>query len=110
MNVCHNIAAAQRAHGVAQQVAADALHDVLHELGAVGFDALPLLRRAHAHVGHSRRTELVLADSGLGVAQISAGWQVDEQHPGLHMKVNAMGIAGGLIPYRRHDGFAHIPP
>ena len=48
------IAAAQRAHGVAQQVAADALHSVLHELGAVGLDAFPLLRRAHAHIGHCR--------------------------------------------------------
>ena len=73
MNVRHNITAAQRAHGVAQQIAADALHDVFHELGAVGLDAFPLFRRAHAHIGHCRGAELVLADPGLGVAQVSAG-------------------------------------
>ena len=110
MNVRHNIAAAQGAHGVAQQIAADALHDVLHELGAVGLDAFPLFRHAHAHIGHSRRAELVLADPGLGVTQVSAGGQVNEQHSGLHMEADTVGIGGGLIPHRRHNRFVHVPP
>ena len=104
------IAAAQRTHGVTQQVAADALHDVFHELGAVGLDALPLFRRAHAHIGHSRRAELVLTDSGLGVTQVSAGGQVDEQHSGLHMESNAVGVGGGFITNCRHNRFVHVPP
>lgn len=37
-------------HGIAEDVAADGLDDILHELRTVGFDAFPLLCRAHAFI------------------------------------------------------------
>ena len=43
MNVTDDKAVPERFHGVAENVAADCLDDVLHELRTVGFDAFPFL-------------------------------------------------------------------
>ena len=43
MNVTDDEAVPESLHGVAEDVAADSLDDVLHELRTVGFDAFPFL-------------------------------------------------------------------
>ena len=43
MNVADNEAVAESFHSVAEDVAADGLDDVLHELRTIGFDAFPFL-------------------------------------------------------------------
>ena len=58
--------------------------DSLHELGDVGFDALPLLCCAHAHIGHSRGAE-------------------------LHMEADAASVGRSLISHCCHDGLSHVP-
>ena len=43
MNVTDDEAVPESLHGVAEDVAADGLDDILHELWTVGFDAFPFL-------------------------------------------------------------------
>ena len=84
--------------------------DAPHELEAVEFDALPLPCCARTHIGRSREAELVLTDSRLGVAQVSARGQANEQHPELHMEADATSVGRRLISHCYHDGFAHVLP
>ena len=50
MNVTNDEAVPESLHGVAEDVAADSLDDVLHELRTIGFDAFPLLCRTDSFV------------------------------------------------------------
>ena len=65
MDVADDAVVGQRPHGVAEDVAADPLGDVLHELRPVALNAGPVLRAAHAHVCHALPAETVSADLGL---------------------------------------------
>ena len=57
-------------HGVAEDVPADCLHDVLHELRAVGFDPLPFLHGVDTHVGDGLSAEAVLSYFGIYVTEV----------------------------------------
>ena len=59
-------------HGIAENVAADGLDDILHELRTVGFNAFPFLCRADAFIGDGFTAEPVLTDTGFYICQISA--------------------------------------
>jgi hypothetical protein len=83
MDVAHNGTAPQRLHSVAENVPADALDDVFHELGPVAFQPLPLLGGPDAFVGHGFPTELILPDPGLHIGKSPAAGQFDEQHTAL---------------------------
>ena len=50
MDMADNGTASQRLHGIAEDVPADALNDVFHELRAVALQAFPFLRRADAFI------------------------------------------------------------
>ena len=63
----------QSLHRVHQNVPGGRLHDVLHELGTVGFDALPFLRATDPFICDGLTAESVLADTGLDVDKVSAG-------------------------------------
>ena len=47
MHMGDNEAVTKRLHGVHEQIAGDRLHDVLHELGSVAFQPVPLFRSIH---------------------------------------------------------------
>lgn len=62
MDMADNEAMPECLHGIAEDIAADGLDDILHELRTVGFDAFPLLcgtnctfRLNGAPVSHLRR-------------------------------------------------------
>lgn len=59
----HDGAAAERPHGVAENVPCSSLNDVLHELGAVGIQPFPLLCGADALIGDTFAAELVAPDA-----------------------------------------------
>lgn len=59
-------------HGVAEDVAADSLDDVLHELRTVGFDAFPFLCGSDSFVGDGFAAILVFSDAGFHVGEQSA--------------------------------------
>lgn len=50
-------------HGIEEDVAADGLDDIFHELRSVGFNASLLFYRAYAFIGNGFSAELVCADS-----------------------------------------------
>lgn len=72
MNVTDDKAVPESLHGVAEDVAADGLDDVLHELRTVGFDTFPLLCGAGAFIGDGFATILVFSDAGLHVGEQAA--------------------------------------
>lgn len=58
--------------GSEQDVAADGLNDVLHELRTVGFDAFPFLCGSDSFVGDGFAAILVFSDTGFHVGEQSA--------------------------------------
>ena len=69
MNVTDDEAVPESLHGVAEDVAADGLDDVLHELRTVGFDTFPLFCGSNAFIGYGFSTILVFSDTGLHVGE-----------------------------------------
>ena len=110
MDMRHNRAVPQRLHGIAQNVPADRLNDVLHEFRAVAFQTRPLLRGVCAHVGDGGAAELILPDAGLYVSQPPPGRQRDKQHTRLTGEANAVCFRCGLIDDSPCDGPVNFPP
>ncbi len=110
MHVPDDLAIAQSPHGIGQDVPADGLHDVLHELRAVALDPGPMLCGVDAHVGDGLAAETVLADPGLDIGQLPAGGQRDEQHAFSHHEGDITDM--GLRPKRDRilDGSIDLPP
>lgn len=110
MDVPDYAAVGQRPHGVGQDVPADGLYDVFHELRTVAFDAAPLLLRVNTHIGDGFAAEPVHADAGFDIGQPPAGRKCDEQHSVPSFEVYAADplrgthIDGGL------DGLVYRPP
>lgn len=67
MDMADDKAVAEGLHGIAEDIPADGLHDVLHEFRTVGFDAFPFLRGADANVGDGFAAELVSSDTGFHI-------------------------------------------
>ena len=72
MDVGDNVHATQRLYGIAENVAADGLRNVFHELRAVGFNPYPLFREIQSHVGNGFATELILSNARLHIGEPSA--------------------------------------
>ena len=69
MDVTDDKAVPQSFHGVAEDVAANGLDDVLHELRTVGFDAFPFLCGADSFIGDGFAAVLIFADTGLHIGE-----------------------------------------
>lgn len=95
----------QRAHGVCQNIPADSLHNVFHELWTVGFYTASFLLGVNPHVGNGLTAEFVLPDSRLDISQLPAGGQADEQHAATHFKCH---IANGLRFFRAYSFFDRL--
>ena len=72
MDMADNEAVGEITHGKAEEVTADSLDDVLHEFGAVGFDALPFLCGTHSFIGDGFPTEPVFPNLRLHVRKVPA--------------------------------------
>ena len=72
MDVCDNIHVLQRLHGIAKDVTADRLRDILHELRSVRFNPCPLFREIESHVSDGFAAELILSDVRFYVGKPSA--------------------------------------
>ena len=72
MNVTDDKAVPESLHGVTEDVAADGLNDVLHELRTVGFDAFPFLCGSDSFIGDGFAAILVFSDTGFHVGEQSA--------------------------------------
>ena len=72
MNMTDDEAVPERFHGVTEDVPADGLDDVLHELRTVGFDTFPLFCRANSFIGYRFAAILVFSDAWLHVGEQAA--------------------------------------
>ena len=63
MNVTDDEAVPECFHGVAEDIAADGLDDVFHELRTVGFDTFPFLCRSNTFIGDGFAAILVFSDT-----------------------------------------------
>ena len=72
MNVTDDEEVPESLHGVTEDVAADSLDDVLHELRTVGFDTFPFLCRTDSFVGDGLSAILVFSDTGFHVGEQTA--------------------------------------
>lgn len=97
--------ASQRLHGITENVPADALDDVFHELWSVAFQLFPFLGGSNAFIGDGFPAEAVLAYPGLYVRKSPPAGQFDEQHPALAKKANVIHPDGDSL----FDGGLHRP-
>lgn len=72
MDVPDDEAVPEGFHGVAENVAADCLDDVLHELRTVGFDAFSFLCGADSFVGDGFAAILVFSNARLYIGEQAA--------------------------------------
>ena len=62
MDMANDKAMGESTHGITQNITADCLHDVLHELGTVTFDAFPFFICTNTFIGYGFSTKLILAN------------------------------------------------
>ena len=72
VNMTDDEAVPECLHGIAEDVAADSLYDVLHELRTVGFDAFPFLCGSDSFIGDGFAAILVFSDTGFHVGEKTA--------------------------------------
>ena len=72
MNMTDDEAVPECFHGVTEDVAADGLDDILHELRTVGFDTFPLFCGADSFIGYRFAAILIFSDTGLHVGEQAA--------------------------------------
>ena len=93
-----------------QNISADCLHDILHELGTITFDAFPFLCAAYTLIGHSLAAETVLSHAWFHIGKPSAAWQLNEQHPALVEKADTVCFCGHSVLDRILYASVNIPP
>jgi len=72
MNVTDDEAVPESFHGIAEDVAADGLDDILHELRTIGFDTFPFLCGSNTFVGDGLSAILVYSDARFHVREQAA--------------------------------------
>ena len=110
MDVHDNGAAAQRLHGVTEDVAGGCLHDVFHKFRAVGIESFPFLCGANAFIGDAFAAELVRPDLRLHIGKVPARRKRDKEHPGAAGEGQTVATGCVLILDRFHDCTVDIPP
>ena len=78
MNMTDDKAVPECFHGIAEDVAADGLNDVLHKLRTVGFDAFPFLCGSNTFISYGFAAELILTNTRLHIGQKATGGELDE--------------------------------
>ena len=100
----------QRFHRVAEDVAGGCLNDVLDKLGTVGFKPLPFLCASDSLVSDTGCAELVCADLGLYVCEVSAGWKGYKEHSAFIGEENTVRFCRRLILNGFLDSRIDSPP
>lgn len=97
-------------HGMAKDIAADGLDDVLHELRTVAFYAFPFLCGTDAFVGDGFTAEFVFPDRRFHVGEHPSGGEQDEEHPALVKEMDAADFCPDMAGDGGLYGTVHIPP
>lgn len=110
MNVSDNKAVAESLHSIAENIAADGLHDVLHELRTVGFGAFPFLRRSDTFIGNGFAAELILTNAGFHIREPATGGKLDKEHSTLVEELDAANFCLDPLLDGCLDSAINIPP
>lgn len=106
MDMTDDLAVPQPLHGIGKDVPADCLDDILHEFRAVTLNACPLAC-SNPFIGHAVRAKLVYPHAWFDIAEPSAGWKIDKEHPSLAVDAETMCLCGSLIDNRLFDSGIH---
>ena len=110
MDVRHDEATTERAHGVCEDVPRHGLRNVLDKLRPVGFDALPMLRGTRPLIGYGFTAELVHTDAGLDVAEPSSRWKLDVEHTAFADETDPVRFSFRAHPDRFFHASVNSPP
>ena len=110
MNVTDDEAVLESFHGVAEDVAADGLDDVLHELWTVGFDAFPFLCISNTFIGDGFAAILVFSDTWFHVGEQATGWKFDEEHSAFIKEADPAYFRLDALRDRSFDSAVDVPP
>jgi len=97
-------------HGEGENVPAQGLGQVFHELRAVGFLTGPALLRVQAQEGDALPAVLVLFQPGLRVGQAAAGGEAGKEDSPILFKTEAADAPRCGIPDDGPGRGIHIPP
>lgn len=110
MDVSDDEAVPEGLHSIAEDVAADGLDDILHELRSVGFDAFPLLSRAYTFIGDGFSTELVCADPRLHICKPASRRKLYEEHSTFVKELDTANFSLDSLSNSRFDSAVNILP
>lgn len=110
MNVHLDLAAAKCPHGVAEEIPAGRLHDVLGELWTIGLKSLPLFCGADPFIGDTVAAEFVLTDTWFHIGEPPAGGKLDKEHPRSIGEGESLDPFCGVHRDRPHSGSVDVPP
>ena len=72
MYVCNDVAAAQRLHGKAQNIAAQRQNNILNEFRTIALKPLPFFRATDAFIGNRFAAKTVFSNPWFDICQASA--------------------------------------
>ena len=97
-------------HSIAEDIAADGLDNILHELWTVGFYAFPLLRRANTFISDGFSAELIGANPGLHIGKPASGRKLDEEHSAFVKEVDSADFSFDSLSNSGFDSAINVPP
>jgi hypothetical protein len=98
MDVSNDEAVGESLHGIAEDVPADCLNDVLDKFGAIRFDALPGFCASDAIVADGFSAEAVLSKPWVDIAEPSSRRQGDEEDAVLVGELDAADLRPDVLP------------
>ena len=110
MDMSHDEAVGEGAHGVTEDVAGYSLDDVFYELRTVGFDTIPFLCVTDAFIGDGLTAELVFTDTGFDIGEFSARREADEEHATLVFHADVLYLSRDPLCDGSLYGTVDIPP
>lgn len=96
-------------HGIAEDIAADGLDDILYKLRSVGFDAFPFLCGANAFISDRFSAELIGSNPGLRICKPASRRKLDEEHATFVKELDAANFSFDLLGDSGFDSAVNVP-
>lgn len=110
MNMANDEAVGEGVHGKTKKIAGDSLDDILHELGTVGFNTLPLLCGTNALIGDGFPAQPVFSDLWFHVGEVPARREGNEEHAVFVLETDAVYGCPDVLSDGGFYGIVNIPP
>ena len=110
MDMRHDEAMTERAHGVSEDVSRYGLRNVLDELRPVGLNTLPVFRGTRPLIGYGFAAEFVHTDARLDVAEPTSGRKLDVEHAAFADETDPVRFSFRAHPDRFFHASVNSPP